>query len=174
MDKFISCVVLGPSQWFFHFGKEIVITWTHIGWERWMFQNLPLLAAQEVHDSSSVTPSIVMKNDGVLYHQVSLFSPECWSKVVLQKLAVVGSVYHLPWRYSMVHQCHMPQWTSPSQHFLWMRGIGMLPFIWSTFQVWFVWVSPGFIPSDNLSKKFVTFSLALVQQGMCDSILLPL
>ena len=24
-DKFISCVVPGPSQWFFHFGEEIVI-----------------------------------------------------------------------------------------------------------------------------------------------------
>ena len=35
-----------------------------------MFQNLPLPAAQEVRDSSSVTPCIVMKNDGVLYQQV--------------------------------------------------------------------------------------------------------
>ena len=39
-DKFISCVVLGSSQWFFHFGKEIVIPWTHIGWVLSMFQNL--------------------------------------------------------------------------------------------------------------------------------------
>ena len=30
-DKFISCVVLGPSQWFFHFGEEIIITWTQGG-----------------------------------------------------------------------------------------------------------------------------------------------
>ena len=31
----------------------------------WMFQNLPLLTAQEVHDgSSSVTPCIVVTNDG--------------------------------------------------------------------------------------------------------------
>ena len=29
--KFISCVAPGPSQWFFHFGEEIVIAWTHIG-----------------------------------------------------------------------------------------------------------------------------------------------
>ena len=29
--KFISCVVPDLSQWFFHFGEEIVITWTHIG-----------------------------------------------------------------------------------------------------------------------------------------------
>ena len=59
-DKFISCVVLGPSQWFIHFGKEIVVAWTHIRWVWWMFQNLPLPAAQEVHDSSSssVTPSL--------------------------------------------------------------------------------------------------------------------
>ena len=36
-----------------------------------MFQNLPLPAAQEVRDSSSgVIPCIVMKNNGVLYHQV--------------------------------------------------------------------------------------------------------
>ena len=42
-----------------------------------MFQNLPLTAAQEVHDSSSgVTLCIVMKNVGVLYHQVPSFSPE--------------------------------------------------------------------------------------------------
>ena len=27
-DKFISCVVPDPSQWFFHFDQEIVITWT--------------------------------------------------------------------------------------------------------------------------------------------------
>ena len=33
-----------------------------------MVQNLPLPAAQEVRDSSSVTPCIVMKNDVVLYH----------------------------------------------------------------------------------------------------------
>ena len=52
-NKFISCVVPGPSQWFFHFGKEIIIAWAHIRWVRWMFQNLPLSAAQEVHDISS-------------------------------------------------------------------------------------------------------------------------
>ena len=70
-DKFISCVVPGPSQWFFHDGIEIIIAWTHIGWMRWMFHNLPLPVAQEVRDSSGVTPSIIMKNDGVQYHQVS-------------------------------------------------------------------------------------------------------
>ena len=71
MDKFISCVVPGPSQWFFHFGKEILNAWTHTGWVRWMFHNLPLATMQEVHDSSSgVNPCIVMKNDGVLCHQM--------------------------------------------------------------------------------------------------------
>ena len=51
-----------------------------------MFQNLPLPAAQEVHDSSSgVTTCIVMKNDGIVYHQVSCFSPERWMNVVLQE-----------------------------------------------------------------------------------------
>ena len=100
--KFLSCVVPGSSQWFFHFG-EIVITWTHIGLVWWMFQNPQLPAAQEVRDNSSgVTPCIVMKNDGVLYHQMSSFSPERWAKVVLQEGAVVGSIYRLPLRYSMV------------------------------------------------------------------------
>ena len=28
MDKFISCVVPGPTQWFFHFDEEIVIAYT--------------------------------------------------------------------------------------------------------------------------------------------------
>ena len=41
-DKFISCVLPGPSQWYFHFGKEIVISWTHIGLVQWMFQNFSL------------------------------------------------------------------------------------------------------------------------------------
>ena len=27
-DNFISCVVPGPSQWFFHFGEKIVTAWT--------------------------------------------------------------------------------------------------------------------------------------------------
>ena len=90
-DNFISCVLPGPSQWFFHFGREIVIAWTHIRQVHWMFQNLPLPAVQEVrYSSSGVTPCIVMKNDGVLYHQVLSFSPKCWAKVVLQERAVVG------------------------------------------------------------------------------------
>ena len=67
-DKFISCVVPGPSQWFFHFGEDILIAWTHIGWVRRMFQNLPLRAVEEVRVSSGVTPCIVKKND--MYHQV--------------------------------------------------------------------------------------------------------
>ena len=75
-DKFISCVVLGPSQRFFHFGEGIVISWCHIGRSRWMFKNLPLPEAQEVRGSSGVTPCIVMKNDGVLYHQASSISPQ--------------------------------------------------------------------------------------------------
>ena len=41
-----------------------------------MFQNLPLSAAKAIRDISGVTHCIVMKNDGVLFHQVSSFSPE--------------------------------------------------------------------------------------------------
>ena len=43
-----------------------------------------------------------MKNDGVLYHQVSSFSSEHWTKVVLLELAVLSSIYSLPRRYSVV------------------------------------------------------------------------
>ena len=67
-------VVPGPSQWFFLFGEEIVIAWTHIGRVRWMFQNLPFPAAQEDRDSSKrggVIPCIAMNNYEILYHQVS-------------------------------------------------------------------------------------------------------
>ena len=41
-----------------------------------MFQNL-LPAVQEVRDSSGVTPFIVMKNDGVLYHLVTFLLSPC-------------------------------------------------------------------------------------------------
>ena len=70
---------------------------------RWLFQNLLFPAAQEISDSKSVvTPRIIMKNDGILYHQVSSFSPEHRTNVVLQERGIVGSVYSLPWRYSLV------------------------------------------------------------------------
>ena len=51
------------------------------------------------------------------------------------------------------YQCHSPQWTSPSQ------------LIWLAFQVCFIWANPGFVHSDDLSRKVVTFPLAPVQQG---------
>ena len=72
-----------------------------------MFQNLALPAAQEVRDSNSaVTSSIVMKNDGVLYHQVSSFSPERWTVVLLQERAVVGSVYPINVIHHNEHHLH--------------------------------------------------------------------
>ena len=41
-----------------------------IGCVRWMFQNLPLPAEQGIRENSrDVTPCIVMKNDGILYHK---------------------------------------------------------------------------------------------------------
>ncbi|KAJ4433129.1 hypothetical protein ANN_15386 [Periplaneta americana] len=36
-DKFISGIEPGPSQWFFHFGEEIVIAWAHIGFVIFIF-----------------------------------------------------------------------------------------------------------------------------------------
>ena len=71
-DKFFSCIIPGHLQWFFPFGEEIVIAWTQIGWVRWMLHNLSWLAAQDVpYSSSGVTPCTVMKNDGILCHQMS-------------------------------------------------------------------------------------------------------
>ena len=42
----------------------------------------------------------------------------------------------------------------------------MLPSIWLVFEIWFVWASPGFVHSDDSSKKVVTFTLIQVQQGL--------
>ena len=63
--------------------------------------------------SSGLTPCIVMKNDGILYHHMSSFSPELWTKVVLQERAVVCSVYRLSLTAQrgkvLPYECHMPQ-----------------------------------------------------------------
>ena len=85
-----------------------------------MFQNPPFPAAQDFRDSiSGETPCIVMKND-VLYHKVSSFSPERWTKVVLQERAEVCRLYRLPWRYSVMQyypiNVKRQKRTSPSQH----------------------------------------------------------
>ena len=184
-DKFIlSCTVLGPSQWFFHVGEVIVIAWTHIGWVRWTFQNLPLPATQEVRDSSnSMAPCIAMKNDGVLYHQVSSFAPERWTKVMMKEHAVVGSVYRLPWRYCLLqyypnnvirHNKHHLRSIFCRAHFISTRRTGMVLFIRLGFKVWFVWASPGLVHSDYSSKKIVTFRLLPVQKGLCDCTSVPL
>ena len=108
--------------------KEIVIAWIRISWLRRMFQNLPLPATQEVRDSSNVTPCIVMKK----CHRVF---PSDGRKMVLQGRAVVGRVYHLPWRYSVVqyypvnvirHNEHHLHNTLCRAQFLWRRRIGVV------------------------------------------------
>jgi hypothetical protein len=59
--------------------------------------------AKEILDIvSSMSPCIVMKDDGVRCQQVSSLSPECWTKMIAQEIAVVGSVYCLSLRYSVV------------------------------------------------------------------------
>jgi hypothetical protein len=46
-------------------------------------------AAKEILDSvSSMSPCIVMKDDGVRCQQVSSLSPECWTKMITQEIAV--------------------------------------------------------------------------------------
>ena len=149
-----------------------------------MFQNVTLSAAQEVREiSSGVTPCIDMQNYGVLYHQLSSFTTDRWTKVVLHERGIVCSVYRLPWRFSVVQYCpitvilhneHHLHSTLCRANFLWTRRTGMLPFILFAFQLWFVSASPGFVHSDDSSKKVIIFHLVPVQQGLCDCITVPL
>jgi hypothetical protein len=135
-NNLLSCVVMCPSQWFFHFGKEITITWTHIGCVCGMFQYLPLPAVREILESiSSMRPCTVMKDDRVHCHLVSSLSPECWMKMITQETAVAGSVYCLS-RFSMVqyhsisvicHNEHRLHITLCRAHFLWITA-SLLPF----------------------------------------------
>ena len=74
----------------------------------------------------------------------SSFSP-AGTQIIVQERAVVGSVYRLPWRYSLVQyypQCHTLRHnehhlhnTLCRAHFLWTTRTRMLPFIWLAFQV---------------------------------------
>ena len=139
---------------------KIVITLTHITWVWWMFQNLPLSAGQEVRDNSSgVIPCIVVKNDGVLYHQVSLFSlergailpPSC-SYTTMNITFTTHSIGHTFFGGGELGCFHSFDWSFS----------------------WFIWDSPGFVDSDDLSEKVITFSLVPVEQGLCDCIAVPL
>jgi hypothetical protein len=87
-----------PSQWFFHFGEKIIIAWTHIRWEWRLFRYLPSPAVKEICDNvGSMSPCIVMKDDGIRCQQVLSLSPECWTKIT-EEIAVVGIVY-CSWRF---------------------------------------------------------------------------
>ena len=63
-DKFISCVVSDYSQWFFHFGEEIVVAWTQ--------EKMTILSGKDpiiLHDSArrhfaAVTDLFVAGNGG--------------------------------------------------------------------------------------------------------------
>ena len=112
----------------FTLAKRFVIAWTHIEWVRWMFQSFPLPAAQEVRDSSSVTPCIDMKNDAVLYHQVSSFSPESMRLRSLrqsERTTARDPVQHKRWIYPWYRAVNIElkqRWThwwfmTPSKHF---------------------------------------------------------
>ena len=80
-----------------HFGEEIVIAWNHIMWVRWMFQNLPLLAAQEDYDSSGVSSCELIRaigwairninKDGRAYGVRRL--PNIWQKVINKGVAIL-------------------------------------------------------------------------------------
>ena len=55
-DKFISCIVPDPSQWFFHFGEEIIIAWTQ----------------EENDDTILVVQKAIILNDNERNHTASL------------------------------------------------------------------------------------------------------
>ena len=80
-DKFISCVVLGPSQWFFHFGEEIVIAWTH----RVIVVDVP----ESPIANSARGPWQKQRCDFLHCHE------EWWG-------SVPQSASHSPWKYSCV------------------------------------------------------------------------
>ena len=89
-------------------GEEIIITWTHIGWVRWMFQNFPLPVAQVVRDSSGVTPCIVVKN--IVEFSTSVFSRESMLLRSLrqsEKTNARDPVQHKRWTYSC---CGVARW----------------------------------------------------------------
>ena len=104
-----------------------------------MFQYLPSPAAKEIRDNvGSMSPCIVMKDDGIRCQEVLSFSPECWTKMITEETAVVRSIYCLSLRDSVVqyhsinvicHNEHRLHITLCRAHFLWTRGARMLPFI---------------------------------------------
>ena len=89
-----------------------------------------------------------MKNDRVLYHQVSSFCPERSTKVVLQERAVLDSVYRLPWRYGVVQNYPIIV-IRHNEHHLHSTLCRTLPFIWLAFQGRFLWTCPSFVLSDD-------------------------
>ena len=103
-----------------------------------------------------------MKDDGIRYHQVLSLSPECWTKMITEEIAVVGSVYCLSLMDSVVqyhsinvicHNEHRLHITLCRAHCLWTRGARMLPFISLSLQMWFVRASPSFVQSTILPRK---------------------
>jgi hypothetical protein len=57
-----------------------------------MFLYLLSPAAKEILDSvSSMSSCIAIKDDWVLCQQVLSLSPECWTKIITQETAVLGT-----------------------------------------------------------------------------------
>ncbi|KAJ4440247.1 hypothetical protein ANN_08386 [Periplaneta americana] len=75
-DKVLSGIVPGTSQWFFHFGEEIVVAWTHIGsflrvkGGRKVVPTTPPHSSAEVKKacgSTSMPPSAFMACEGTTF-----------------------------------------------------------------------------------------------------------
>ena len=99
----ISCQETFTPLRFFDFSEQVEVTWTHIRGVGRMFQYLPSPAAEKVPDNGSgVTPRIVVQDDGARRQQVWSLPPYCWTKVVVQELAVVGSIHGLALWYSVL------------------------------------------------------------------------
>ena len=89
----------------------------------------------------------------------------------------------LPWSYSVMQYYSTnvirKYWyhrnsTLCRAHVFWTRRTGMLPLTSLAFLDLFVWASPGFVHSDDSSKKVFTFPLVPVQQGLYGCIAVPL
>ena len=98
-DKFISCVLPGPSKWFFHFGEEILIVWANTvdiretpissrAWSPWQQRCDSLHCLEEWW--GSVRPSVVVFS---WVHAITIFSPKlknhCESRYHIRKISVL-------------------------------------------------------------------------------------
>ena len=126
-DKFISCVVPGPSQRFFHFGEETVIAWTQ--------EKTTTLGGTELHHSSwqckelhrcchGPLALLAIGDSGTFTVYTRYESMQLWYLRQSERTAAMDPVQCKRWTYScyravnMEYQEKWTRWwcTMPSKH----------------------------------------------------------